>query len=179
MPPSIALAFTALLAQAATATQPPDLTLPPETAHVVTIVEGRGDQIYTCSALPTGPAWTLKAPEAKLFNLATGQEVGHHDAGPTWTFTDGSAIHGTVLQKKAADTPADVPWLLLRADPAPSASPTPGTLTPVNLVRRYNTHGGNPPPTGCSTANPGGTLRVPYTATYAFYTNQAPAPNQP
>ena len=173
------IAFATLLPQAATATQPPDLTLPPETAHIVTIVEGRGDQIYTCNPLPTGYQWALKAPEAKLFNLATGQQVGHHDAGPTWTFADGSAIHGTVIQKKPADTPADVPWLLLHADPAATTSATPGTLTPVTLIRRYNTHGGNPPPTGCDASHAGVTLRVPYTATYAFYTTQAPSPNQP
>ena len=174
---SIALVSASLLPQAATA--PPDLTLPPETAGIVTIVEGRGDQIYTCKSAPTGFQWIFQAPEAKLFNLATGQQIGHHDAGPTWTFADGSAIHGTVLQKKAADTPADVPWLLLHADPATTTSTTPGTLTPVTLVRRYNTHGGSPPPAGCDANHQGQTLRVPYTATYAFYTTQAPAPGQP
>ena len=84
-----------------------------------------------------------------------------------------------MLQKKPADSPADVPWLLLRTEPAAAAGAAPGILTPVNLARRYNTHGGNPPLTGCDGAHVGQTLRVPYTATYAFYTTRAPVANQP
>lgn len=164
---TFAILFTsALLPQAATAVQPPDLTLPPETAQTVTILEGRGNQVYTCASQPSGYAWVLKAPDAGLFNLATGKQEGHHDAGPTWTLSDGSAVRGTVLQKKAADTPADVPWLLLKADPA---NGTQGVLSPVTYVRRYNTHGGAAPATGCSASNAGATLNVPYSATYAFY----------
>ena len=161
-----ALLFTFLIAQASTATQPPDLTLPPETAQTVTILEGRGSQIYTCTAQPSGYAWVFKAPDAELFNLATGKTEGHHDAGPTWTLADGSAVHGTVLQKKAADTPADVPWLLLKAEPA---NTTQGTLSSATYVRRYNTHGGAAPATGCNAGHTGETLKVPYTATYGFY----------
>ena len=160
-----------VLAQAATTVAPPDLTLPPETAMTVTILEGRGSQIYTCTAQQPASqanpyAWVLKAPDAQLFNLATGKPEGHHDAGPTWTLADGSAIHGTVLQKKPADTPADVPWLLLKAEPA---NTTQGTLSPVTFVRRYNTHGGAAPATGCTAAHAGEALKVPYSATYAFY----------
>lgn len=166
MPIAALLLATALLPQAATAKEPPDLTLPPETAHTVTLLEGRGVQIYTCTAQPNSYAWVLKAPDAQLFNLATGKAQGHHDAGPTWTLDDGSSIHGTVLQKKAGDTPADVPWLLLKAAPANN---TQGTLTQVNYVRRYNTHGGGAPATGCNAAHAGDTLKVPYTATYGFY----------
>jgi hypothetical protein len=165
--PAATLAFAlALLPQAATATQPPDLTLPPETAHTVTILEGRGAQIYTCAAQPGGYAWVLKAPDAQLFNLATGKPEGHHDAGPTWTLTDGSAVQGEVLQKKAADTPADVPWLLLKAEPA---NTTQGALSSVTYIRRYNTHGGAAPATGCNAGHANDTLKVPYSATYAFY----------
>ena len=171
MLPIAALFTLVLLPQAATATQPPDLTLPPETATLITILEGRGDQIYTCTsaaaARPTSYTWTLTAPDAQLFNLATGKPVGKHTQGPTWTLDDGSAIRGTVLQRKAADTPADVPWLLLKADPASATQP--GTLTPVTFVRRYNTHGGGAPAAGCTAAQTGQTLRVPYTAMYAFY----------
>jgi hypothetical protein len=153
--------------QAATATQPPDLTLPPETASTVLILEGRGSQVYTCSAQKGVYTWNLTAPEALLYNLATGKPAGHHDAGPTWTLDDGSSIRGAVVQKKAADTPTDVPWLLLKAVPA---NQTQGTLSTVNYVRRYNTHGGVAPAAGCSAQLQGNTVRIPYTATYAFYT---------
>ncbi len=138
------------------------------------IFEGRGNQIYTCTAQPAPGgsslyAWVFKAPEAKLFNLATGKPGGRHDAGPTWTLDDGSAVRGTVLQTKPADSPADIPWLLLKAD---ALSSTQGALTPVTYVRRYNTHGGVAPPTGCDPAHAGENLNVPYTATYAFYAVQ-------
>lgn len=146
----------------------PDLTLPPETAQLVTILEGRGAQVYTCTAQAESYAWTLKAPDAQLVNLATGKTAGHHDAGPTWTMEDGSAIRGTVLQKKPADSAADVPWLLLRAVPANN---TQGVLTPVTYVRRYNTHGGAAPATGCDAQHSGEMLRVPYSASYAFYSS--------
>lgn len=145
---------------------PQDLTLAPETANTVALLEGRGVQIYTCSAQPAGYAWTLKAPDAQLFNMATGKAVGHHGAGPVWTLDDGTSLHGSVLSKKAGDTPADVPWLLLRAQPT---AQTQGTLSPVTYIRRFNTHGGNAPPGGCDALRVGGEVRIPYTATYGFY----------
>jgi hypothetical protein len=162
---------TALLAQAPSRPSPlaapaQDLTLPPETAQLVTILEGRGVQIYTCTADAHGYSWVLTAPDAQLYNLATGKLEGHHDAGPTWTLDDGSAIRGGVQSKRAADTPADVPWLLLHASPM---GETRGQFTAVSYVRRYNTHGGAAPATGCDATHTNASLRVPYTATYAFY----------
>lgn len=164
------LPAAALLAATLSQIAPPppaqDLTLPPETAQLVTILEGRGVQIYTCTAQAAGYQWVLTAPEAQLFNLATGKQVGHHDAGPRWTLDDGSAIQGTVVQRKAADGPADVPWLLLHTQPVQTAQ---GTLSATTYVRRYNTHGGAAPASGCDAAHQGNPLRVPYSATYAFY----------
>ena len=145
---------------------PTDLTLPPETASTVTIMEGRGNQVYTCNAQGGTYAWVFQAPEAQLFNLATGKQQGRHDAGPSWTLDDGSAVRGTVLQKKPADAPTDLPWLLLKTE---ALSSTQGALTPVDYVRRYNTHGGVAPVAGCDAGHAGQTLKVPYTAIYGFY----------
>lgn len=147
-----------------------DLTLPPETASTVTILEGRGVQIYTCTAEGNTYHWTFKAPEAQLFNLATGKPSGHHDAGPTWTLEDGSSVRGTVATTKAGPTPADVPWLLLHTTPnSPGQTPPQGELAPVTYVRRYNTHGGAAPLTGCDASQVGQEQRIPYSAMYAFY----------
>ncbi len=189
------VATAALLATTAFLSAPAqDLTLPPESAATVAILEGRGVQIYTCAAQPGGYGWLFKAPEAQLFNLATGKPAGHHDAGPSWTLEDGSSVRGALLHNKPGSTPADVPWLLLTATPAPSTAPgtPPGTLSNVTYVRRYNTHGGTAPAAGCEGAQIGQILRVPYTATYAFYatpgthsdlqtapTTPAPAPPPP
>lgn len=173
-----ALLMSVLLPQAprpaalATIPAPPpqDLTLPPETANVVTILEGRGVQIYSCTAADRAFHWLLKAPDAQLFNLATGKPEGQHAAGPTWTLGDGSSIRGTVAATKPGPTPADVPWLLLHTQPSnPGQSPVQGELAPVSYVRRYNTHGGAAPPAGCDAGHVGQELRVPYTASYAFY----------
>ena len=171
---ALPLLAAGFLAQGALHTTPPsDLTLPPETAQLVTILEGRGVQIYTCTAQPDGFHWVLSAPEAKLYNLATGKQQGRHDAGPSWTLDDGSAIRGTVETRKPADAATDIPWVLLKTD---GLSSTQGTLTPVSFVRRYNTHGGVAPATGCDAAHANGTTRVPYTATYAFYSTSPVSP---
>lgn len=149
---------------------PQDLTLPPESAQLVTILEGRGVQTYTCAANPgPGPAfhWLFQAPKADLYNLATGKAVGHHDAGPAWTLDDGSAIQGTVLQQKLATNPTDVPWLLLKTSPVVAAKPS--VLSPVAYVRRFNTHGGAPPAPSCAAEQQGQSVAVPYSSTYAFY----------
>ncbi len=185
----LAAVFLPQVARPAAPLPPPpagDLTLPPETASTVTLLEGRGVQIYTCTADPSGYKWVFKAPQAELFNLATGKLAGHHDAGPSWTLDDGSSIRGTVLHNKPANNPADVPWLLLQTQPAATGgSAAHGTLSSVTYVRRYNTHGGAAPKSGCDGTQVGGTVRVPYSATYGFYstpgapsyTQTAPAPN--
>lgn len=149
---------------------PQDLTLPPETANTVTILEGRGVQIYTCTAEAGSYRWIFKAPEAQLYNLATGKLAGHHDAGPNWTVDDGSSVRGTVATSKPGLTPADVPWLLLHAAPnIPGQANPQGELATVSYIRRYNTHGGAARPTGCDVAHVGQEQRIPYSATYAFY----------
>ena len=171
------LLATALIAAAVTLPQTPssstqDLTLPPATAALFTIVQGRGDQVYTCSAALNGSyAWTLKAPDATLFSLATGKQVGHHDAGPTWTMEDGSSTTGIVVGTHGGDRPNDVPWLLLKAQPvgaAPGTSPQ-GLLLHVSYVRRSDTQGGAAPISGCDSAHLNQIQRVPYSATYSFY----------
>lgn len=165
MLPFVALALFSALQTPTAAGQ--DLTLPPETAHLLSILEGRGVQIYTCAATAgRTPEWVLTAPDAELFNLATGKPAGHHGAGPTWTLDDGRVVHGTPLQRKPADNPGDVPWLLLSAETTPAQT---GTAPMITFVRRYNTHGGAAPRTACDTQHAGTTLRVPYSAHYAFY----------
>lgn len=145
--------------------QPTDPTLPPSSAHVAYTVEGRGDQIYRCTQQGSALIWTFQSPEAKLFDPVNHEQTGTHSAGPTWTWNDGSAISGKVLEKSSPD-PASIPWLLLVATPSGSK---PGALSSVAFVRRSDTHGGNPPATGCDAQHVGEIFRAPYTATYTFY----------
>jgi hypothetical protein len=155
--------FSLLFAQ-----QAADPTLPPASAKAVYTVEGRGVQIYLCSLQNSTYSWVFQSPEATLSDPRTHDNLGKHGAGPTWTWKDGSSVSGKVLQKAPSPDATSVPWLLLAATP----SANPGALSQVTLVRRSDTHGGNAPANGCDSAHSGALLRVPYSATYTFYTGQ-------
>jgi len=139
-------------------------TVPPSSQHPILTVTGKGVQIYTCQQSAAGSQWTLQAPEASLID-ASGNTVGTHSAGPTWKSTDGSAIKGELLQKSPSTDATSVPWLLLKAV-SPSGS---GIMTRVEYIRRSNTHGGASPTTGCDSKHLNAVARIPYTATYTFY----------
>lgn len=150
--------------------QTQDPTLPPANAREKATVVGLGVQVYRCTAPPDSPAnfhWTLVAPEATLFDPATHQTVGTHSAGPTWTWKDGSEITGKIMQQTASAVAGSVPWLLLETHSTGAAI---GELAGVTLVRRSDTQAGAAPPTGCDAVHQDNMLRVPYQATYTFYT---------
>ena len=126
-----------------------------------------GVQIYLCAAGSEARrfGWTLKAPEADLFDSA-GQKIGKHYAGPTWEATDGSKVAGTVKARADAPSGNAIHWLLLGA----TSTAGTGVLTRVANIQRLNTAGGNAPPAQtCDETHVGTESRVPYTATYYFY----------
>ena len=159
----LALIFAATLFLAATA-RSQDPTQPPTSQHPILTVTGKGVQIYTCQQSATSPQWVLQAPEAKLID-ASGNDVGVHGAGPIWKSKDGSTVKGELLQKSASPEPTAIPWLLLRAANASG----PGIMTKVEFIRRSDTYGGIAPATGCDAQYLRAVSRVPYTATYTFY----------
>jgi hypothetical protein len=150
-----------LFATAATAQNP---TTPPPTQHPILTVTGKGVQIYICQQSAAGPQWVFQAPEATLID-ASGKPVGTHAAGPMWKSNDGSTIKGELLQKSPSPETSSIPWLLLKAA-SPSGS---GVMTRVEFIRRSDTHGGVSPTTGCDAQRLNAVSRVPYTATYTFY----------
>jgi hypothetical protein len=150
-----------LFAIAALAQNP---TTPPPSQHPILTVTGKGVQIYTCQQSATGPQWVFQAPEATLID-ASGKPIGAHGAGPIWKSNDGSTVKGDVLQKSPSPEPTSIPWLLLKAA-SPSGS---GIMTHVEFIRRSDTHGGASPTTGCDAQHLNAVSRVPYTATYTFY----------
>jgi hypothetical protein len=158
-----ALSFATILSIAtATAAQSP--TEPPPSQHAILTVTGKGVQIYTCQQAAAAPQWVFQAPEATLLNAA-GNPVGTHAAGPIWRSNDGSAVKGDLLQKEASPDPAAIPWLLLKV----STTTGSGVMTRVEFIRRSDTHGGIAPTTGCDIQHLNAVTRVPYTATYTFY----------
>jgi hypothetical protein len=148
----------------ATAATAQNSTTPPPTQHPILTVTGKGVQIYTCQQSSAGPQWVFQAPEATLIG-ASGNTVGTHGAGPIWKSNDGSTIKGELLQKSSSPDATSIPWLLLKAV-NPSGS---GIMTRVEFIRRSDTHGGVSPTTGCDAQHLNAVSRVPYTATYTFY----------
>jgi hypothetical protein len=141
-----------------------DPTTPPPTQHPILIVTGKGVQIYICHQSAAMPQWVLQAPEATLIDAA-GNPVGTHGAGPIWKSNDGSTVKGELLQKSASPEPTSIPWLLLKAVSASGS----GIMTRAEFVRRSDTHGGTASTTGCDAQHLNAVSRVPYTATYTFY----------
>jgi hypothetical protein len=148
----------------ATALHAQNLTTPPPSQRPILTVTGKGVQIYACQQSAAGPQWVFQAPEATLID-ASGKPIGTHGAGPIWKSNDGSTVKGELLQKSDSPEATSIPWLLLKAV-SPSGS---GIMTYVEFIRRSDTHGGITPTTGCDAQNPNAVLRVPYTATYTFY----------
>jgi len=146
--------------------QATDPTLPPADAHLKITAVGLGVQVYRCSPQDGTYQWTLEMPVAKLFDPTTRQAVGTHSLGPTWTWSDGSSITGKVLQKHPSNDPINVPWLLLETHSTGSST---GMLADVTLVRRSDTQAGVPT-MACDAEHQNNEVRVPYQATYTFYT---------
>jgi hypothetical protein len=134
----------------------------PENSAVVLAVASEGVQIYESKPNPSGGIqWSLKAPEAEL-KSASGEVLGKHTGGPSWTLNDGSGIVGSLPPLKNVAAPGSIPWLLL-AVKSKSGS---GTLDKVDYVMRVATEGGVAP-TDVPRAE-GVTVRVKYHAIYIF-----------
>ena len=136
----------------------------------------RGRAINTCAATPGTSggatyAWTLKAPEALLYD-AQGHPAGTHGAGPTWTANDGSSVKGMKLQEAASPAGDAIARLLLRVTTRTGA----GLLAPVSYVQRVYTTGGKAPAGGLRQHDgpDGGKPGAPPTAPTITSTRAAP-----
>ena len=130
-------------------------------------LQATGVQIYECRAnkeVPTRFEWAFKAPQADLFD-ASGKQVGRHYGGPTWEGMDGSRVAGDVMAKDTSLSGGSIPWLLLGA----KSTSGDGLFSRVRSIQRLNTTGGAAPAEAPSAGQAGQEVRVPYTATYAFY----------
>jgi hypothetical protein len=158
------LALSALILGLASTATAQNQTEPPSTQHAILTVTGKGMQIYLCQQGPSGPEWIFQVPEANLTD-ASGNPAGTHSAGPAWNSKDGSSVKGVLLVKAPSSDPNSIPWLFLRAS---GASGT-GIMSKVEFIRRSDTHGGVAPAAGCDALHINTSARVPYTATYTFY----------
>jgi hypothetical protein len=146
------------------AAQVPVELQPPADEHELLRVRAQGDQIYTCAPNGAQFSWTLKAPDAQLYDK-DGKPFGRHFAGPSWKSDDGSQITG----KAAATTPSpdanSIPWLLVKVVSRSGE----GVMAQVTSIERINTKGGKAPASGCDSSHAGQERRVAYSADYVFF----------
>jgi Protein of unknown function (DUF3455) len=153
----------------ACAQQVPPQLQPPANEHLLIRVRAKGDQIYTCKEAAGQFAWTLKAPDAQLFDKE-GKPFGKHFAGPSWKANDSSLVTGKAVANVPSPDADSVAWLLVKVVSHEGR----GVLSRVTSIQRINTKGGKAPSSGCEAAQAGQEIRVHYTADYLFY-----APNRP
>jgi hypothetical protein len=123
-----------------------------------------GVQIYTCNATGGSFAWTLVAPDARLYD-DHGKRIISHYAGPTWEAKDASRVVGARVDGVTVD-PKAIPWLLLSA----TSTGRPGLLAQTTFIQRLETRGGLAPAAGaCNRFTVGARVKVPYTADYYFW----------
>jgi len=137
---------------------PAAIAAPGET--IVLSAHAEGAQIYECKmAGDDKPGWAFREPIATL--LVDGKTVGRHYAGPTWEFSDGSAVTGKVADTAPGATANDIAWLKLDVVSHRGS----GLLGDVTTVQRINTQGGKPE----GPCDQRGSFKsVPYSADYVF-----------
>lgn len=132
--------------------------------QLVVRVHAKGDQIYSCKTEGAQAGWTLKAPEAQLFDK-DGKAFGKHFAGPSWEASDGSRVVGKAASNVASPDAESIPWLLVKV----VSHAGDGVLARVTSIQRINTKGGKAPASGCDAGHAGQEVRVPYSADYLFF----------
>jgi hypothetical protein len=145
------------------ASAPPALA-PPAGHRLALVLVGSGYQEYQCKAADAGPAWSLLGPDATLYNSDT-KQVGTHNFGPTWTYSDGSVVHGKVIASVPSRARDSIPQLLL----AGSGEAQAGMFKDVSFIQRLRTVGGLAPDYGCDTAHIDAKVGRQYSAFYLFY----------
>jgi hypothetical protein len=136
----------------------------PEDLPLLLRARAEGFQIYVCAPGKDDPnlaAWSLKAPEATLFNQA-GKVIGKHFAGPAWALSDGSLVTGEVTAKDPGPVANAIPWLRLTV----ISNSGKGMLRSARAIQRIDTEGGLAPAGNCDA---GQEFRAPYRAIYQFF----------
>ena len=162
---TLLVAAIATLPFSPAAQQLPSQLQPSANEQLLLQVHAKGDQIYTCKSDAAQFTWTLKAPDAQLFDN-DGKRFGKHFAGPSWEANDGSRVTGKAVANAPSPDANSIPWLLVNVISHDGS----GVLSSVTTIQRLNTKGGKAPATGCDASHLGQELRVPYSADYLFYT---------
>lgn len=154
----------AVLSFSISAQQVPQQIQPSAKEQLYLQVHAKGDQVYSCKSEGAQFTWTLKAPDAKLFDN-DGKSFGKHFAGPSWEANDGSRVTGKAIANAPSPDADSVPWLLVNVVSHEGS----GVLSRATTIQRLNTKGGKAPASGCDASHIDKEVRVPYSADYLFY----------
>ena len=157
-------AASIILAAPVDAQEVPPQLRPPANEQLLLRVHAKGDQVYICKGDAAQFNWTLKAPDAQLFDH-DGKLFGKHFAGPSWEAVDGSRVTGKAIANAPSPDADSIPWLLVNIVSHDGS----GVLSRATTIQRLNTKGGKAPSSGCDTSHSGQEVRVPYSADYLFY----------
>jgi len=152
------------LSVSAAAQEVPKQLEPPAGEQLLLQVHAKGDQVYACKSDAAQFAWTLKAPDAQLFDK-DGKLFGKHFAGPSWEANDGSRVTGKAVANSPSPDADSIPWLLVTV----VSHDGNGVLSRVTSIQRVNTKGGKAPPSGCDGSHVCSEVRVAYSADYRFF----------
>src|SRR5258708_32358150 len=133
----------AVLSCSIAAQEVPKQIQPPAAEQLLLRVHAKGDQVYTCKADGAQFTWTLKAPDAHLFDK-DGKPFGKHFAGPSWEATDGSRVTGKASGNVPSPDADSIPWLRVNV----IAHEGNGVLSRAATIQRLNTKGGKAPAAG-------------------------------
>src|SRR5580704_14884103 len=128
------VAASTILSSAVAAQQIPQQLQPPANEQLLLKVHAKGDQVYTCKGDGTQFSWTLKAPDAQLFDK-DGKAFGKHFAGPSWEANDGSRVTGKAVANAPSPDADSIPWLLVGV----VSHSGEGVLARVTSIQRINT----------------------------------------
>jgi hypothetical protein len=161
---TLLVAASTVLSFSVAAQQVPKQIQPPAKEQLLLQLHAKGDQVYTCKSDAAQFTWTLKAPDAQLFDK-DGKLFGKHFAGPSWEASDGSRVTGKAVANAPSPDADSIPWLLVDIVSRDAS----GVLSSVTTIQRLNTKGGKAPASGCDASHLGQEVRVPYSADYLFY----------
>lgn len=165
-PAALLAAAGAVLTFSVAAQEVPQQLQPPANEQLLLRVHAKGDQVYICKAADGAQFnWTLKAPDAQLFDK-DGKPFGKHFAGPSWEANDGSRVTGKAVANAPSPDADSIPWLLINV----VSHDGNGVLSRATTIQRLNTKGGKAPASfGCDASRASQELRVSYSADYLFY----------
>jgi len=92
-------------------------------------VHAKGDQVYTCKADAAQFTWTLKAPDAQLFDEKRKNLSANISPEPSWEANDGSRVTGKAVATHLRPTPIPFPG---------SSSTSSPTKAPAVTFPRHN-----------------------------------------